>query len=144
MHLRLHRVLAIVALALAALSGNASAQVYFSIQIGPPPPLVEQIPLLMPGQLWAPGYWAWHDNRHIWIRGRPLMQRVGYRWEPDMWEQRNNLYYRHPGRWERNTGYRAGSGQMLGWPDPRAQSHSAPGSGKGYAKKPKKQKKSKD
>jgi len=110
MHTRLGILLAAATLVLAAqlaLPATASAQVTFSIRVGPPAPLVEQVPLLRPGEVWAPGYWAWHEDRHIWIRGRALLQRAGYRWEPDVWEQRNNLYYRHPGRWERNTGARA-------------------------------------
>jgi hypothetical protein len=137
MHPRLQHALAVTTLVLAsqlALSGSAAAQVSFSIQVGPPAPLVEQVPLLRPGQVWAPGYWAWHEDRHIWIRGRTMVQRAGYRWEPDVWEQRNNLYYRHPGRWERNTGYRTQPPGLQGRPTQRGIDPDPRGHGKGHNK----------
>jgi hypothetical protein len=110
MHTRLQCTLAATALAIAAqlgLSNSAFAQVSFNIQIGPPVAIYEPVPMMAPGLVWAPGYWAWHEDRHVWIRGRTMVQRVGYRWQPDVWEQRNNAYYRHPGRWERDNTYRA-------------------------------------
>ena len=79
----------------------AQAQVNFSITIGPPALLYEPVPVMAPGYVWAPGYWAWHDNRHIWVRGRTIIQRTGYRWEPDRWEQEGPRYVQRPGRWER-------------------------------------------
>ena len=106
MQTRFHRLLAVAVIAAAA-QASAIAQVSFNIQIGPPAPIFEQTPVMVPGYVWAPGYWAWHGDRHIWVRGRTIVQRIGYHWEPDVWEQRNNYYYRHPGRWERDIGYRA-------------------------------------
>ena len=91
---------------LAAAAVPAMAQVSFSIYVGPPAPMYEAVPVMAPGYVWAPGYWAWHGDRHIWVHGRSIVQRVGYRWEPDVWEQRNNAYYRHPGRWEHDMDYR--------------------------------------
>lgn len=81
----------------------ALAQVRFSIQVGPPPPMYEPIPMMAPGYVWAPGYWAWNNDRHIWVRGRTIVQRTGYRWEPDRWEQRGDGYYRQPGSWARDN-----------------------------------------
>lgn len=84
----------------------ALAQVNFNISIAPPAPRYEAAPVIAPGYVWAPGYWAWNGDRHIWIRGRTIVQRPGYRWEPDRWEQRDLVYYRHPGRWERDADYK--------------------------------------
>lgn len=81
------------------------AQISINISIAPPAPIYESAPVMAPGYIWAPGYWAWHDDRHVWIRGRSIVQRVGYRWEPDRWEQRGNGYYRQPGNWIRATSY---------------------------------------
>jgi WXXGXW repeat (2 copies) len=103
--------------ALLACGGAAFAQVSFSIQIGPPMPIYETVPIMAPGYVWAPGYWAWHEDRHVWIRGRSIVHRTGYRWQPDVWEQRDNRYYRHPGKWEHDPGYHA----------PRAQGGKNPG-----------------
>ncbi|MDP2368165.1 hypothetical protein [Rhodoferax sp.] len=83
----------------------AWAQVTVRINLAPPPVQYEIAPQLEPGFAWAPGYWAWNVDRHVWIRGRTIVQRDGYRWEPDRWEQRDLAYYRHPGRWERDAGH---------------------------------------
>lgn len=87
-----------------ALTGTSSAfaQISFNISLAPPAPRYEAVPVIEPGYVWAPGYWAWNLDRHIWVRGRPLLQRAGYRWEPDRWEQHNGNYVRQPGRWERD------------------------------------------
>ena len=77
----------------------ALAQVSININIAPPAPRYEPVPTVAPGYVWAPGYWAWHDNRHIWVSGRTIVQRPGYRWEPERWEQRGNAYYQQAGRW---------------------------------------------
>ena len=89
----------------------AFSQITFNITVGPPPPQYEVVPVMSAGHVWAPGYWAWHGDRHIWINGRSMLQRVGYRWEPDVWEQRDNRYYRHPGRWQRESVYQVVEGK---------------------------------
>ena len=84
----------------------ALAQINFNISIAPPAPRYEAAPAIAPGYVWAPGYWAWNGDHHVWIRGRTIVQRAGYRWEPDRWEQRDHAYYRHPGRWERDANHK--------------------------------------
>jgi hypothetical protein len=94
-------------LTLTLAAGTAAlAQVRFSINVGPPPPIYEPVPMMQQGYVWAPGYWAWNHDRHIWVRGHSMVQRTGYRWEPDRWEQRGNGYYRHPGSWARDNDFR--------------------------------------
>jgi hypothetical protein len=92
----------VIAMTLAAGTG-AWAQVSFSINVGPPPPVYEAVPMQPPGYIWAPGYWAWNNDHHVWIRGRSIVERNGYRWEPDRWEQRGSTYYRQPGNWARDN-----------------------------------------
>jgi hypothetical protein len=92
----------LLSLALTA-SAMAHAQASFNIVVAPPEPLYEVAPAMQPGFVWAPGYWAWNFDRHIWVRGRTMVQRAGYRWEPDRWEQHGDAYNRQPGRWERNA-----------------------------------------
>lgn len=79
-----------------------AAQISVYINIAPPTLLHEVVPIVSPGYIWAPGYWAWNVDRYIWVRGRSIAQRDGYRWAPDHWEQRGTVYYRNPGRWERD------------------------------------------
>ena len=83
----------------------AYAEVNISINIAPPAPQYEVMPVIAPGYVWAPGYWAWHGDHHVWVRGRSIVQRTGYRWEPDRWEQHDRAYQRHPGYWQRDPGY---------------------------------------
>lgn len=92
----------LLSLALTAGSG-AFAQVSFNIVLAPPAPVHEMVPVMPQGYVWAPGYWAWNVDRHIWVRGRSMLQRTGYRWEPDRWEQHSGNYVRQPGRWERDV-----------------------------------------
>ena len=88
------------------IAAPASAQINFNISLAPPAPQVEIAPTVAPGYVWAPGYWAWAGERHIWVRGRPIVARTGYLWEPDRWEERNHGYYRHPGRWEHDPNFK--------------------------------------
>lgn len=92
-------------LSLALASGSAAlAQVNINIMLVPPAPLHEAVPVLSPGQMWAPGYWVVNNDRHVWVRGRPMLQRTGYLWQPDRWAQRSNgSYYRQVGHWTRDT-----------------------------------------
>jgi hypothetical protein len=90
---------AIVAGALA--QAPALAELSININMAPPAMLYEVRPTILPGYVWAPGYWAWHGDDYIWIRGRALTQRTGYRWEPDRWEHGPHGYVRQGGRWER-------------------------------------------
>jgi len=95
-----------------ATSMAAQTQVQFSIQVGPPEPLFETMPPLPAGYAWAPGYWAWNHDRHIWMRGRTIVQRIGYRWQPDRWKQRGDSYYRQPGNWARDPLLQAPAGRQ--------------------------------
>jgi hypothetical protein len=102
------------------LAAPAYAQINVNISLAPPAPQHEVIPTMQPGYVWAPGYWAWSGERHVWVRGRPIAQRDGYRWSPDRWEQRDKGYYRTAGHWERDHGNRhekekENKGQHKGW-----------------------------
>jgi len=90
----------------AALAAPAYAQVNVSINIAPPAPQYEPVPAIPSGYVWAPGYWGWNGDHHVWIRGRAILQRQGYRWEPDRWEQRDRTYYRTEGQWVRDKHYK--------------------------------------
>ncbi|MDD5030399.1 MAG: YXWGXW repeat-containing protein [Rhodoferax sp.] len=104
----LHPMVRSLLLPLALTAGAAAlAQVSVNLVFAPPAPVHETMPLLQPGYVWAPGYWAWNQDRHIWVRGRPLLQRTGYRWEPDRWEQHNGNFVRQPGRWEHDESFPA-------------------------------------
>lgn len=90
-----------------AASLPASAQINVTIGIAPPPLQIEARPVLQPGYVFAPGHWAWTGSRYVWVSGRAIVQREGYRWTPDSWQQRDGKYYREVGRWEREPQWRA-------------------------------------
>lgn len=91
-----------------AIAVPAHAQISFSVNLAPPAPQYEIVPAIQPGHVWAPGYWGWSGERHVWVRGRTITQREGYRWEPDRWEQRNQAYHHRVGYWERDRGNKPG------------------------------------
>ncbi len=74
-----------------AAAAPALAQLNFNIA-----PRYDAVPAIEPGDVLAPGYWGWNGYRHIWVRSRTMVKRVGYRWESDHWEQRDLADYRHP------------------------------------------------
>ena len=93
------RKILLAALLVGAAAAPALAQISIQIGVAPPQPRYEAVPVLPPNRVWAPGYWAWNGDRHIWVRGHSIRQRQGHRWAPDHWERRGNGYYRQPGYW---------------------------------------------
>lgn len=94
----------LVALALAGgiSSGSALAR-SIVIEIAPPPARVEVIPVQRRGYTWAPGYWAWQGNRHVWVGGHTMRVRNGYQWTPDRWHENNGRHEFQQGRWTRDS-----------------------------------------
>jgi hypothetical protein len=103
-------------------SSAALARVDVSVVIGVPPPavIVETAPAPRPGYVYAPGYWGWNGDRHVWIRGRPIAERPGYVWVAERWEPVGGRYRFVPGYWEEQRSH-PGKGH-------------AKGHGKGHAK----------
>jgi hypothetical protein len=89
-----------------AFAAPAHAQINFNINMAPPAPQREVVPPVPPGHVWAPGYWGWSGDRHVWVRGRTIVQREGYRWEPDRWDQHGGSFVRTSGHWERDDGHK--------------------------------------
>ena len=82
-------------------AGSANARVI--VEIAPPAPQVEVIPVMRPGYTWAPGYWNWQHNQHVWVAGHQMRERRGYDWAPDRWNQVNNHHEFERGHWTRHT-----------------------------------------
>jgi len=79
----------------------ASAGIGIDIDIAPPAPRVEVVPVVRRGYVWAPGYWDYRGREHVWVPGRYIRERHGYHWVPDRWEQRGPHWHRTEGHWER-------------------------------------------
>lgn len=93
--------LASVATAIGLGASPAFAAVDLYLDVAPPPPRHEVIPAARPGYIWAPGYWDWHEGRHVWKRGHWVRERKGYYWHPSRWEERNGRWHFEQGRWDR-------------------------------------------
>jgi WXXGXW repeat (2 copies) len=83
-------------------AGSASARAIV-VDIAPPLARVEVIPVLRPGYTWAPGYWNWQHNQHVWVNGHSMRERKGYDWAPDRWNQVSNGHEFERGHWTRHT-----------------------------------------
>ncbi len=59
------------------------------INRAPPAPRFEQV-VVRPGYVWAPGYWRWRGDQHIWVEGAYIRERPGYVWQPHHWVQGPN------------------------------------------------------
>jgi len=81
-------------------SGSALARSVV-IEIAPPPGRIEIVPVQRHGYTWAPGYWGWQKNRHVWVNGHSMPTRSGYAWTSDRWNQLDGRYQFQPGRWTR-------------------------------------------
>lgn len=93
-------------LSAAAFAAPAYAQINFNISIAPPAPQHEVVPVIPAGYVWAPGYWGWSGERHVWVRGRTIVQREGFRWEPDRWDERDRKFFRTAGHWQRDGNFK--------------------------------------
>ncbi len=87
--------------ALAVASVPAMAGVDLTIKIAPPLPRVEVIPAPRVGFVWAPGYWDYRGNNHVWVAGTWAPERRGYRYNAPVWVQRDGQWHLTRGHWAR-------------------------------------------
>ena len=105
-------------------SSGALSRVDVSVVIGVPPPVtvVETVPAPRSGYVYAPGYWGWDGHRHVWIRGRTIVERPGYVWVADRWEPAQGRYRFVPGYWEEHRSH-PGKGHAKGHHKPKKHKH---------------------
>ena len=72
------------ALVMLSTSRAASAQVFVSVNFGPPAlPVYEQPLCPAEGYIWVPGYWAWSPVGYYWVPGTwALAPEPGLLWTP--------------------------------------------------------------
>ncbi len=98
----------LIAGAVGAAAGPASARVDVFVQVAPPPPRVEVVPAPRRGWVWVPGYWDWRGRRHVWVAGTWVRERPGYRYFEPHWVERDGRWWLRRGHWGR--GDRDGDG----------------------------------
>jgi hypothetical protein len=88
----------VVAVALGSVSIPAAARVDLFVNIAPPPPVVEVVPVPRVGFVWVPGFWDWRHGGHHWVAGHYVRHRPGYVYERERWVQHGGRWaYTHPG-----------------------------------------------
>jgi hypothetical protein len=66
----------------------------------PPRPQTARTPAPVPGAVWVPGYWHWHQRRFLWIEGRWFIPPSGrHRWQPAGWRRVRGGAVFVPGGW---------------------------------------------
>jgi hypothetical protein len=99
-------------MALAFISSPAFAQVSISIDVAPPPLIVEdQPPVPDDGYIWTPGYWAYDEDQgsYYWVDGAWVQPpEVGLYWTPNYWGWNGNAYVYYPGYWGPTVGFYGG------------------------------------
>src|SRR5579863_4376431 len=111
------RWLSVSLLMLALLSAGAYADVFISVNTGPPVlPVYEQPICPAPGYLWTPGYWAYGDAGYFWVPGVWLQPpSVGLLWTPGYWGFEGPVYIWHEGYWGPHIGFYGGVNYGFGY-----------------------------
>ncbi len=106
------------ALVMLCVSAGSSAQLFVSLNFGPPAlPVYEQPLCPAEGYMWAPGYWASTPAGYFWVPGTwVLAPEPGLLWTPGYWAFDDGLYFWHPGYWDPVVGYYGGIDYGFGYP----------------------------
>jgi len=106
------------ALVMLSVSGASFAQVFVSVNFGPPAlPVYEQPLCPAEGYIWVPGYWAWSPVGYYWVPGTwALAPEPGLLWTPGYWAFDDELYYWHSGYWGPVVGFYGGIPYGYGYP----------------------------
>ncbi|WNL44663.1 hypothetical protein RKE25_14675 [Dyella sp. BiH032] len=101
-----------------ALPQPATAGVFVSVNIAPPPlPVYVQPPIPAPGYLWVPGYWAYDDDGgYYWVPGTWVLPPFsGALWTPAWWGWDDGVYVFHSGYWGPHVGFYGGINYGFGY-----------------------------
>jgi hypothetical protein len=87
----------------------AQVRVGIGIQIGPPP-MRREVIAPRPGYAaeWVRGYWSWDPamHKHVWVEGRWIASRPGYRWVDGGWKNGSRGWIWTEGHWRGGRGAR--------------------------------------
>jgi hypothetical protein len=96
------------AASLGATAVPAAATVDIILQVAPPEVRYEAVPAPRRGYTWAPGYWDWRGNRHVWVSGSWVRDRPGYYYRSSRWVERDGRWHMQRGNWARGDRDRDG------------------------------------
>jgi hypothetical protein len=72
------------------------------VNIAPPALRIEAVPEQRAGYVWAPGYWNYEHNNHVWVAGTSVREREGYVYQPHRWVEHEGKWNLEQGRWDRS------------------------------------------
>jgi hypothetical protein len=83
-------------------SHAASAEEEIIVDVQPPAPRVEVIPVAPSAHhFWIHGYYGWVGGRHVWVPGRYEVMRPGWSWSEARWGLVGRRWHFYPGHWYR-------------------------------------------
>ena len=103
-------VFAIVLIAGSLQPAQSQVRVGIGIEIGPPPVRREVVaPRPAYDAVWVKGYWSWdpESRKHVWVPGRWVAARPGYRWVDGHWRKGPRGWVWTEGRWAEARGRHA-------------------------------------
>jgi hypothetical protein len=77
----------------------SDASIY--VQIAPPAPRYEVVPVARHGQAWVPGHWEWRHRQYVWVPGYLVAARPGYYYAQPQWVRQGDRWGYHAGGWTR-------------------------------------------
>ena len=99
---------ALIGLGPVAMPVAAAVNVSINLGVAPPEPRYELVPAPRAGYAWAPGFWQWDGQRHVWAQGHWIAVRPGFFWVADRWNARDGRHFYEPGHWEQGGKHRKG------------------------------------
>ncbi len=102
----------LLAATLTAFALAATAQVSVNIQlpglveIAPPAPRYEPVPVQRSGQVWVPGHWQWNERAYAWRQGYWQQARPEYVYAPGRWVRADGGWRWAEGDWKRGPKYK--------------------------------------
>jgi hypothetical protein len=87
--------------ALATPLPSLAVEVY--VNVAPPALRYESVPEQRAGYIWAPGYWNYQDNNHVWVAGTSVQAREGYVYQPHRWVEHEGKWNQEQGHWNRSN-----------------------------------------
>ena len=93
------RAMAALAVAAGGFMSQAQATTSVYVNIAPPQPVYEAVPVAPPGRVWVAGHYEWNGRAYVWRRGYWVDARPGYDWRPAQWVQVGPRWQYQPGGW---------------------------------------------
>lgn len=82
---------------------SATPIVYEPMSSQPPAAMKEDQPVLLLGEVWAPGYYQPVAGTWLWHQGQIVQQKDGYRLLPASYRETDGKVYFTPPRWSRTS-----------------------------------------